>query len=247
MERIVELIKKYLTDKEVELFSNLYENQFKEYASLNIYDGYKYTDYLNNVLYRLAELHVSSTSLYTTLLIRAKNLNYEDISLKYGEDTETMLKALVKIDDVKAKTNNEIDNDNYRKIFLALAKDYRVIVIKLAMQEQLLLSLTDIESPFSKAIAQETLDVFAPIAHRLGISSIKNNLENKSLYILNNEDYVYIENMLKQTREERQKCIDSMSNELKEILHSHNIPYFSIKGRPKSIFSIFNKLVKKEP
>ena len=107
----------------------------------------------------------------------------------------------------------EIDNDNYRKIFLALAKDYRVIVIKLAMQEQLILSIVDNNSIFAKNVAQETLDVFAPIAHRLGISSIKTNLENRSLYILNNDDYVLIENMLKQTREERQKIYDEAEKE----------------------------------
>jgi len=245
MEKIIEIISTYLTKDEVDLFIKLYNEKQKEYSSFDIYEGYKFNEYLDTVLLRLAELQVSAYSLYTTMLVKTKDPNYVEIENTYGLDTKEMLQALVKIDDVKVKTNNEIDNLNYRKIFLALAKDYRVIVIKLAMQEQLLLSLTDIYSPFSKAIAQESLDVFAPIAHRLGISSIKTNLENKSLYILNNEDYTYIENMLKQTSSERQKCIDSMTNELKAILDKQNIPYYSIKGRPKSIFSIYNKISKK--
>lgn len=245
MEKILEKLNKYLNKAEIDLFTELYNQKIKEYENLTIYEDYKYTNYLYNVIYRLAELNVSACSLYTTLLVKTKVIVYEEITEKYGEDTATMLKALKKIDDVKAKTNNEIDNENYRKIFLALAKDYRVIVIKLAMQEQLILSIVDNNSVFAKDVAQETLDVFAPIAHRLGISSIKTNLENKSLFILNNDDYVLIENMLKQTREERQKCIDSMSNELKVMLDTHNIPYYSIKGRPKSIYSIFNKIVKK--
>ena len=181
MEKILDKLSKYLSDKEINLFTELYNNKIKEYEKLEIYEGYKYNDYLYNVLHRLAELNVSACSLYTTLLVKTKVIIDEEIIEKYGEDTSTMLKALKKIDDVKAKTNNEIDNDNYRKIFLALAKDYRVIVIKLAMQEQLIMSIEDNNSIFAKEVAQETLDVFAPIAHRLGISSIKTNLENKSL------------------------------------------------------------------
>lgn len=245
MKKLLEILSEYLSTNEIELFKKTYTEKYEEYNNLEIYTGYKLTDYLNNILTRLAEFKVDATSLYVTLLIKSKNNDLSAIEEIYGSETRSMLETLAKIDGVKEKTNNDIDNDNYRKIFLALAKDYKVIVLKLIMQEQLLLSIQDIESDFSKNIAQESLDVFAPIAHRLGISSIKTNLENKSLYILNNEDYVYIENMLKQRNEERLKCIDKMSNELKAILHEHDIPYFSIKGRPKSIYSIYNKITKK--
>lgn len=245
MNNIVDVISKYLSKGELDLFIRTYEEKCKEYEGLEIYKGYKLIDYLNDVLLRLAEFRVSASSLYVALLVKSQNLDFDEIERVYGQDTRTMLEALVKIDGVKKKTNNDIDNDNYRKIFLALAKDYRVIVLKLVMQEKLLLFVNDIEDAEVKAIAQESLDVFAPIAHRLGISSVKTNLENKSLYILKNEDYIYIENMLKQRNEERLKCIETMTEELKSILHEHNIPYYSIKGRPKSIYSIYNKITKK--
>lgn len=242
MNKVIEKAKEYLSNDELELFSNTYANISKEYSNKDVYPGYSYTEYMDNVLTRLIEFEVQPNTLNITLLSKSDNLDFNKIEEIYGSDARTMLEALIKIDGVKEKTNNDIDNDNYRKIFLALAKDYRVIVLKLVMQEQLLLSITNIEDEYSKRIAKESLDVFAPIAHRLGISSIKTNLENKSLFILNNEDYVYIENMLKQRNEERLKCIDSISKELKDILESHNIPYYSIKGRPKSIYSIYNKI-----
>jgi len=245
MSKIFELVSKYLNNTEYELFVKTYNDKYKEYENLEVYKGYKLTDYLDSVLLRLAEFKVNASSLYVAILVKSKIIDFNEIQEMYGKDARTMLEALAKIDVVKEKTNNDIDNDNYRKIFLALAKDYRIIVLKLVMQEQLLLSLEDIYDDYSKSIAQESLDVFAPIAHRLGISSVKTNLENKSLYILNNEDYVYIENMLKQRNEERLKCIETMSSELKNILHDHNIPYHSIKGRPKSIYSIYNKITKK--
>ena len=245
MSKVIEIVKEYLDKEELDLFTKLYQEKIKEYENIEVYNGYKLTEYLDAILIRLAEFNVNASSLYVAMLVKSSNLDFSYIEQTYGNDTKTMLDALVKIDGVKEKTHNDIDNDNYRKIFLALAKDYRVIVLKLVMQEQLLLSVNDIESQYAKDLASESLDVFAPIAHRLGISSIKTNLENKSLFILNNEDYVYIENMLKQRNEERLKCIDSMSNELKNILHDHNIPYYSIKGRPKSIYSIYNKIVKR--
>ena len=111
MEKIIEKISKYLNSNEVNLFTELYEKKMQEYKNLEIYEGYKYTDYLYSVLYRLSELNVSATSLYTTLLVKTKAIIYEEVTELYGEDTATMLKALKKIDDVKAKTNNEIDND----------------------------------------------------------------------------------------------------------------------------------------
>lgn len=246
MNNVLEAVGKYLSSDELALFTKTYNEKYKEYEKMEIYPGYKLTTYLDNVLLRLSEFKVSATSLYVALLVKSKNNDLTEVEETYGNHTKSMLEALAKIDGVKEKTNNDIDNDNYRKIFLALAKDYRVIVLKLIMQEQLLLSLTNIYDEFAIKVAQETLDVFAPIAHRLGISSVKTNLENKSLFILKNEDYVYIENMLKQRNEERLKCIETMTDSLKNILHEHNIPYYSIKGRPKSIYSIYNKLTNKK-
>ena len=246
MNTILEVIKEYLSEQELSLFEKTYNEKIKEYQGKEIFKGYKLVDYLNDILTRLAKFKVNASSLYVAMLVKSEKNDFDYIEETYGSDTRSMLEALSKIDRVKEKTNNDIDNDNYRKIFLALAKDYRVIVLKLIMQEQLILHINDIYSSQAKQIAQETLDVFAPIAHRLGISSIKTNLENQSLYILNNEDYVYIENMLKQRNEERLKCIETMTEELKNILHEHNIPYYTIKGRPKSIYSIYNKITKRK-
>ena len=192
MSNVIKAVSEYLSNEELTLFEKTYQDKYHEYKGLEIYPGYKLTDYIDNIILRLSEFKVAPESLYVALLVKSKKNDLKQIEEIYGNDTKIMLEALAKIDGVKEKTNNDIDNDNYRKIFLALAKDYRVIVLKLVMQEQLLLSINDIESDHAKNLAQESLDVFSPIAHRLGISSIKTNLENKSLYILNNEDYIYI-------------------------------------------------------
>ena len=245
-EKIIESLKTYLDENELKQFNDCYEKVSKIYNNKLYLDKINTLEYMSNVVYTLSQYEVALSSLIACLLLKIDNINYDEISKEYGNDVRVMLEALVKIDNVKEKTNYEIDNMNYRKIFVALAKDYRVLVIRLVLQQELMKYLNLFDEEFQTKVAQETLDVYSPIAHRLGMSKIKSFLENTSIYYLKREQYLYIQNMLKQKSEERQIKVDSMISAIKKLLEEHNIPYYSIKGRPKEIYSIYNKMVKKQ-
>ncbi len=244
-EQIIENLHKYLDENEIQIFEKCYKEATKEYKNKVFLEKINTLEYINNVLFSLTKYEVELSSLLACVLSKTDNINYSYITREYGEDTSTMLESLVKIDNVKEKTNYEIDNENYRKIFVALAKDYRVLIIRMIMQAELLKCLDLFDQDLKEKVAKETLDVFSPIAHRLGMSKLKSFLENKSIYYLEKEKYLYIENMLKQKSEERQDKVDSMILKIKKLLDSQNIPYYSIKGRPKEIYSIYNKMKKK--
>lgn len=243
--KILENLKTYLKDDEIKIFENCYKESTKEYVNKLFLDKINTLEYIENVLFFLSKYQVSLQSLLACLLLKTDNINFNYINREYGSDTSTMLEALVKIDNVKEKTNYEIDNENYRTIFVALAKDYRVLIIRLILQQELMKYLNLFDEDFQRKISKETLDVYSPIAHRLGMSKIKSYLENTSIYYLEKEKYIYIQNMLKQRSEERQVKVDSMIEKIKKLMLEHNIPYYSIKGRPKEIYSIYNKMKKK--
>ena len=245
LEQIVEKLKEYLSEEEIKVFEKCYNDSTKEYSNKLFLDKINTLEYINNVVLTLTKYHVAIESLLSCLLLKTDNINYSYVTNEYGEDTSTMLEALVRIDNVKEKTNYTIDNENYRKIFVALAKDYNVLIIRLVMQQELMKYLDLFDEEFQQKVAKETLDVYSPIAHRLGMHKIKTYLENTSIYYLEREKYLYIQDMLKQRSEERQNKVDNMIEKIKKLLHEHNIPYYSIKGRPKEIYSIYKKMVNK--
>jgi GTP pyrophosphokinase len=237
-EQIIEKVSKYLKKEEISIFEKCYKESTKQYENKLFLDKINVLDYINNVLLHLTKYQVAIESLLSCLLLKIDNIDYSYIASVYGEDTKEMLEALVKIDNVKEKTNYAIDNENYRKIFVALAKDYNVLIIRLIMQQELMKYLDLFDEDFQTKVATETLDVYSPIAHRLGMYKIKTFLENTSIYYLEREKYLYIQDMLKQRSEERQNKIDNMIDKIKKLLGDHNIPYYSIKGRPKEILKI---------
>jgi len=244
-EQIIEKIETYLNEEEVSLFERCYKETTREYANKLFLDKINTLEYINNVILSLTKYQVAIESLLSCLFLKTDNINYNYVANEYGEDTSIMLKALVKIDNVKEKTNYAIDNENYRKIFVALAKDYNVLIIRLILQQELMKYLDLFDEEFQIKVSTETLDVYSPIAHRLGMHKIKTYLENTSIYYLEREKYLYIQNMLKQRSEERQNKIDGMIEKIKKLLKEHNIPFYSIKGRPKNIYSIYKKMNKK--
>lgn len=244
-EKIIDNLKLYLGESEIKTFEICYAETTKEYKNKIFLEKINVLEYINNVIFALSKYQVQLESILASVLLKSDNINYSYVSREYGNDVSAMLEALTKIDNVKEKTNYEIDNENYRKIFVALAKDYRVLIIRLVMQQELMKYLDLFDEEFQMKVAKETLDVYSPIAHRLGMSKIKSFLENSSIYYLERDKYLYIQSMLKQKSEERQDKVDSMILKIKKLMEDHSIPYYSIKGRPKEIYSIYNKMVKK--
>lgn len=223
----------------LELMKNKYQDRF-------ILDKISLNDFVLDVCLSLAKMQSEPNTLISALLYNLNENENKLIEDKFSKEVLTMVSALRKIDNVKKLTNYEIDNDNFRKIFVALAKDYKVIIIRLVIQETLMGYLNLFNQEFRENVSKETLDIYAPLAHRLGMFKLKSKLENKSLFYLDNDMYLYIQKSLKQKEEERIETIEEMKRQLTKLLNDNEIEFYSISGRPKQIYSIYNKMKKKK-
>ena len=165
----------------------------------------------------------------------------EDIKIRFGKEIMTLVVGVTKLDKIKYQSHEEEDAENFRKIFVAMANDVRVIIIKLADRLHNMRSLNFLSSERQQRIAKETLEVFAPIAGRLGISQIKCELEDLCLKYLDPESYEFLVTSINQELNERRKFVDSVVNEIKDILVESEIKG-EVIGRPKHFYSIYRKM-----
>ena len=160
----------------------------------------------------------------------------------FGEEITTLVEGVTKINKMPFKDEADVYAENHRKIYIAMAKDIRVILIKLADRLHNMRTLQYMEPKKQQRIARETLEVYAPIAHRLGINDIRIELEDLSLYYLDPVAYQEISELLEQKRSERKESVDQMMESVKNLLDKNHIDY-RIKGRAKHIYSIYKKMV----
>ena len=165
----------------------------------------------------------------------------EDIRREFGEEILTLVSGVTKLDKIVFKSQEEEEAENFRKIFVAMAKDIRVIIIKLADRLHNMRSLNFLSKERQQRMAQETLDIFAPIAGRLGISQIKCELEDLCLKYLDPEAFEFLVENIHQKLEARNNFVDFVVNEIKSILSEGNIKG-EVFGRPKHFYSIYKKM-----
>jgi len=190
------------------------------------------------------EIGLGATSIICALLhdvVEDTNYTIEDIDRMFGSKVARIIDGLTKIDDVFDK-NLSLQAENFRKMLLTLSDDVRVILIKLADRLHNMRTLEAMSKPKQLKIASETLYLYAPLAHRLGLYTIKTELEDLGLKFTKSEVYKAISLNLKETKNERGKYINKFTQPIKDSLKEEKIKC-TIKGRPKSIFSIRNKMV----
>ena len=172
------------------------------------------------------------------------DLSLEDVKGLFGEKVAQIIDGLTKISGVIDNTAS-IQAENFRKVLLTMSEDIRVILIKLADRLHNMRTLEHMKRDKQMKIASETLYLYAPLAHRLGLNTIKTELEDLGLKYTNPEAYDEIANKLKESEPERKKFIQKFIEPLKEILIEQGFK-FDIFGRPKSIYSIYNKIKTKD-
>ncbi len=165
----------------------------------------------------------------------------EDISRRFGKEIMTLVDGVTKLDKIHFRTHEEEDAENFRKIFVAMANDVRVIIIKLADRLHNMRSLNYLSNERQQRIAKETLEIFTPLAGRLGISQIKCELEDLCLKYLDPEAYEFLVKNIHQKLEERKSFVEFVVAEIKEILAESNIKG-EVIGRPKHFYSIYRKM-----
>ncbi|MBQ8505591.1 MAG: bifunctional (p)ppGpp synthetase/guanosine-3',5'-bis(diphosphate) 3'-pyrophosphohydrolase [Clostridia bacterium] len=165
-----------------------------------------------------------------------------DLRKKFGDEIADLVKGVTKLDKIAFHNKEEEQAENMRKMFFAMAKDVRVMLIKLADRLHNMRSLMYLSVEKQQVIAKETLDIFAPIAGRLGISSIKSELEDLCLKYLDNEAYVGISEGIALKKHEREVIVGDFIAELKKELAFAKIDDFDIYGRTKHFYSIYKKM-----
>ncbi|MEG0295546.1 MAG: bifunctional (p)ppGpp synthetase/guanosine-3',5'-bis(diphosphate) 3'-pyrophosphohydrolase [Clostridium sp.] len=195
----------------------------------------------------LAEMGMDTSTIVAGLLhdvIEDTDYTYEDIAEKFNEEIAYLVQGVTKLGKIEYKTKEEQQADNVRKMLLAMAKDIRVIIIKLADRMHNMRTLKFMSKPKQKQKAKETLDIYAPLAHRLGISKVKWELEDLSFRYLHEEEYYDLVKKIAEKRIEREAYINEITNELYEKLEDAGVDS-DIEGRPKHFYSIYKKMVTK--
>ena len=227
-----------------ETIKRAYEYAFNEHKGMKRLTGDDFITHPLEVTKILMELNVDDTTIIASLLhevINNGSKTYEDLVEDFGEDIAKIVLSVSKINKLELPDNNESSVIYLRKILVGLAEDVRVLYIKLADRLHNMRTNWAINPQKQKQKAEETMSVLVPIAHRLGINSIKSELENLSLYYLKPDVYNDILEKLNETIDELNDCLEEMKESLIELLTDAGIK-FEIKGRVKSVYSIYNKL-----
>lgn len=197
------------------------------------------------VAYMLAELHASPATICAGLLhdlLEDTDLTKEEMIEMFGEDITSIVDGVTKIGQLKYMTREKALARTHQKILLAMAKDIRVILVKLIDRVHNMRTLEFQTPDKQQKIAKETMDLYAPLAHRLGMYKIKAELEDLSLKYLSPEEYEHIKTQIEETSVARDEDIHQMEQRIEELLKANKIENFEIKGRIKNIYSVCKKM-----
>ncbi|QYN48602.1 bifunctional (p)ppGpp synthetase/guanosine-3',5'-bis(diphosphate) 3'-pyrophosphohydrolase [Apibacter sp. ESL0432] len=193
------------------------------------------------------EIGLGATSIACALLhdvVEDTQYTIEDISNLFNPKVAKIIDGLTKISNIDHQ-NLSLQSENYRKLLLTLSEDVRVILIKIADRLHNMRTLDSMKSSKQKKIAAETTYIYAPLAHRMGLYTIKSELEDLSLKYTDPESYSLIVKKLEETEKDRQRYIEEFSRIMQESLNAEGLN-FTIKGRHKSVFSIYKKMKKQD-
>lgn len=239
-----ELVPRLEKREQFETIKKAYLYAYNEHKGMKRLTGDDFITHPLEVTKILMDLNVDDTTIIASLLhevINNGNKTYDDLVNDFGEDIAKIVLSVSKINKLELPDNNESSVIYLRKILVGLAQDVRVLYIKLADRLHNMRTNWAINPQKQKQKAEETMSVLVPIAHRLGINSIKSELENLSLYYLKPDVYNDILEKLNETVDELNGYLEEMKESIINILTDAGIK-FEIKGRVKSVYSIYNKL-----
>jgi GTP diphosphokinase / guanosine-3',5'-bis(diphosphate) 3'-diphosphatase len=246
---LMETVKEYINHEEnLALIEKAIAYATEKHGGQMRKSGEPYINHLINVAHILATLRVGPSTIAAGLLhdvLEDCGISKEELTKAFDAEIATIVESVTKIGNIKFTDEKEYMAVNHRKIFIAMAKDIRVILVKLVDRLHNMRTLQYQPDEKQRKISAETLDVYAPIAHRLGISEIKNELEDLSFYYLHREQYYEVARLVEVRKAERDKQVNMMIQEISEMLSEHNILH-RIYGRSKHLYSIYKKMTTKQ-
>ena len=241
---IIAKVRTYQSEAVVPLLEKAFALASQAHEGQHRVSGEDYIHHPLGVARILAELQIDADSIAAALLhdvVEDTTVTLEQIEKEFGREIAGLVDGVTKLSRIEYKSKEEQQMENYRKMFLAMAKDIRVVLIKLADRLHNMRTLRYMRSDKQKRIAQETLEIFAPLAHRLGIFNIKWELEDLAFRYLEPEKYYELVDQVRQKRQEREAIIEEAIVILREKLREVGIQA-EIDGRPKHFYSIFRKM-----
>jgi len=248
IEDLLKKIRSDMEDPDLDIVKKAYELAKEAHEGQYRVSGEPYVEHPINVGYILADLGLDIISISAALLhdvIEDTKFTREDVEEIFGNEVALLVDGVTKLTKLNFKSKEEHQAESLRKMFLAMAKDIRVVLIKLADRLHNMRTLEHLSREKQKFKSEETIEIYAPLAHRLGMSRMKSELEDLSFYFLKPEVYKELEKKLKENRSSRNKNIQKAIDTIRDKVKDQELNA-EIYGRSKHLYSIYQKMQRKE-
>lgn len=245
---LIAQVTQYLPPADVALIEKAYTYAKEAHRGQTRKSGDEYISHPVEVAYILAELEQDASSVCAGLLhdtLEDTTLSPDTLTEVFGDHIRQLIEGVTKLGKIYFDSKEEQQAENFRKMFIAMAKDIRVVIIKLADRLHNMRTLKHLAIEKRSVIAKETRDIFAPLAHRLGMWSVKWELEDLCFYHLQYEEFQEIKKLVALRREERENYVDRFITRIKALLEENQLPG-KVAGRPKHFYSIYKKLLSQD-
>jgi len=244
-EDIVEALEEYHPSPNIDLIEKAYMYSAKVHSGQVRKSGEPYLVHPLEVAYLLTKLRLDEASVATGLLhdtVEDTLATVDEIKELFGEEVATLVDGVTKLSQIRFDNDEHKQAENFRKMLIAMAKDIRVILVKLADRLHNMSTLEYLPPAKQQRIARETIDIYAPLANRLGVFWVKSRLEDYAFKFLYPQDYAHLNSLVEDLTQQREEYVSDVVHLLQDELSKQNIHNVDVHGRPKHLYSIFKKM-----
>ncbi|MBF0777894.1 RelA/SpoT family protein [Streptococcus cuniculi] len=243
-EDVIALTAQYMPEEDVSFVRKALEYAVEAHSQQFRKSGEPYIIHPIQVAGILAELQLDAVTVACGFLhdvVEDTDVTLDEMEAEFGSDVRMIVDGVTKLGKVEYKSHEEQLAENHRKMLIAMSKDMRVILVKLADRLHNMRTLKHLRKDKQERISRETMEIYAPLAHRLGISSIKWELEDMAFRYLNETEFYKITHLMTEKRREREALVNEVVDKIREFASEHHL-HGHIYGRPKHIYSIYRKM-----